>query len=360
MPLTYIPFSDKKGTERRCTLNIDNTEVFVGAPIFGNAPWLSFIAPIGQRKLYEQVRGETQEPKEITLRLGEEYGAILISLRAMGVRFKIAFAYPEMMLPQIRGFLEAEGFEFISFPKLGTQLIAFPRDLAIRLPNNIILMNSDLSGYRLRRRLDKKVLFSPYGEGGRLLARKNMALVAEKIYPDGRVDKAVPAQPEPLLEAGLKVGLIPNPVTFGRERGLSGLVPGDHLDSTCGLLEDADGKLHLIVDPEIYSGWRGPYSTPEGPGITLTRYLHVCEELGIKLHIPKRLSVPASVSFVQFKSKQVLMTGGDEEVSGIVASIVGEENVFMTPIPVRYYPAWSKAGIRCLIGEFPYSIPRVL
>jgi hypothetical protein len=200
-----------------------------------------------------------------------------------------------------------------------------------------------------------------YGQGGRVHVRKVVALVCEQVVDN--VNRAAPGviatracDLTPLREAGLRIGMLPLQVT--REEavnGKRGYGIHDHPDRTCGLLEDRQGNLHLVVDPILWSGYRGIRQAPKNdPLQTLKRYRAVCGQLGITMHVPsKKLTVPMAVGFVQFADGRVLMSSGDSEVYRIVASIVGSENVILTRIPIVRYPVLCRAGIHCLVTELP-------
>ena len=86
---------------------------------------------------------------------------------------------------------------------------------------------------------------------------------------------------------------------------------------------------------------------------TIEKIKLICQPLGIEVHHPKKMEVPYALNLIQFPDNRVLMTGGDESVAELINEIVGEENVFKTPTPIRYFPVWLYAGIRCLVSEAP-------
>jgi len=354
-------------TKKRRKRNSARDEVLVGAPIFGNDPRLRFVAPYGHVDLYQKVRNETQNPQEILLNLSTEYGAILQALVVLGINFRIAFAHSRLIIPGLKGILEKMGLgdRIIQVPDFDTQLVTFPRDVATRLSRDTLLINPDFDHPALARRdklgRKKRLLTSPYGEGGRVLSRRRTVLLTEKYFPQNPIQmtaaiiQGARAKTEIFERAGMTVGLLPNIVQAERlNDGTKGFEPEDHLDRTSGLLEDKKGGLHLITAPGIHSGWSHPLNPPRiGPERTLARYREVCQNLGIELHVPNQLTIPGSVGFIQFRNGKVLMTTGDDEVAGIVSEIVGRDQLFLTSIPIRYYPVWSNATIRCLIGELP-------
>jgi hypothetical protein len=334
--------------------------IFLGAPLFSNdISRLSTIAPISQIQLYRNVWENTEDPMDLFEKLGIEYFAICLSLRQMGISFKVIESpICREKVPFILDRLEAEEFPLKRFPNIDDRVLSYPRDLATKLPNGTLLVNVDLP--RPKAHKDRKVIRSPYGEGGRIHQRKKVALVTERYYPENRLSiEGEVAATENMRLSGLKVGLLPMPIRIAvalnrpEEKGF--FQPEDHVDRFSGLLESPSGDLHLIVEPNIVTDFRsGPLIFPRlNTEETIERFSQVLEPLDVKLHVPSGIEVSGSVGFWQADDGRVLMTGGDEAVKSLVASIVGEENVFCTPVPIINYPAWNKSSIRCLIGEFP-------
>ncbi len=360
---------------KRAKINAEDaarTQVVLGAPIFSNDPNATFQMPLGQKNLAEPMRLQTRNPQELYRLLALEYVAIMTGLVRMRVSFQVALSHRHLIAPglleKLTTFLRVPT---VNFPEEDPQASIYPRDFVTWIPGKLLLVPP----YLKPQVKGVSVVKSPYAVGGRILQRQDVALVNELFDPledipeddhlgfslacretcaDGIYPlSAAPIQP--LRQAGLRVGLLPNGIVkIELPDGSIIYAPDDHPDRFCGLLEDRRGKLHLIVDPQIYSGVDDIYAPPRfGPPETLRRYQEVCEELGITLHVPSRLMIPASVCFWQAPDLRVLLTGGDIEMAGLVASIVGDENLVTTKTPIMHQPAWNKAGIRCLIGEIP-------
>lgn len=337
---------------------MDNTgsKVFLGAPIFGNDPRLGYLAPQGQERLFWGIRKETNDPKKILYQLSMEYGAILSALMKMGIKFQVIMVYQWMMLPGMADFFEKVQIKISKFPELDSRVLAFPRDLAVTLPNGTVLVNSDLPLSKKMKKY-KSVIHSPLGEGGRIHIRGNKAIIPERLYPEkGFIIDGIASDIKPLQKSHLQIVVLPNAL-FSIDAGdfrAVGVKPDDHQDRVSGLLEGKDGKLHLVVNPEIHSeGQSLARRVAIGSKDTLKIYGDLCQSAGIELHVPDKITVPYSTGFWQAKNGKVLVTSGDDEIAGIVEKIIEKENVFYTHIPICYLPVWSKAGIRCLIGEFP-------
>ncbi len=332
-----------------------DTLVVFGAPIFGNDPRLCFAAPLGQQHLHQAVRAETADFREIGHRLAQEYGAILAALADMELpTLRVAWAQEELMQPGVRTGLDAVPQIFVRLPETDPRCVTSPRDLAVTLPDGTVLLDADLADIPLPTGQGApRVLRSPLGQGGRLLSRGRIALVPEWVMPEPTFQIHLP-DIEPLTQAGLTAGILPNTVNFEIDGHLRGFVPDDHLDRIAGRLEDPNGQLHLVVPPGFAAGPTNPDFAPRWTGSqALNRYRDVCQGLGIRVHVPTPLTVPGATGFWQAPDSRVLLTGGDDAVAEVVAGIVGSDHVVRTAIPIRYYPVWSKATIHCLIGELP-------
>lgn len=339
--------------------------IVVGAPIFGNDPFESFRAPVGQQDLHWRVWNETRDHRELGVRLGTEYYAVLLTLKQMGVRFEIAWAHEDKILPGLKEKLIEQGFRFVAMPDVDYEAIAFPRDLAFCL-GNFALFNTDMKlTIRLPARIGShQVISSPYGEGGRLLSRGRIGLVADRLYPSQTAYKSTgkPPETQDLEKTGIRVGFLPHHIMFeiDQRASVQGFIPDDHLDRTKALVEDRKGRLHLLVAPGNPSGFRHPWKDPAiGADEALELCRRTCGTLGIEVHVPKAISIPGVLNLHQFQDGRVIMTGGDDEVAAMVESLVGRKNVYQTPVPIALWPAQVHGGIRCLIGDLPIWIKRL-
>jgi len=361
-------------------------EVVIGAPIFGNHPDLLVQAPIGQLDLHVEPRRVLNDTREILAWQAIEYRAIIEALTAMEVPFRVAIGHRKCIAPVVIGWMEEAGLELVECPGLDMKHLTYMRDVAIRPREDLVLVSSEMKDKGIPTIIDGcQVCFSDAGEGGRTHYRDGVVLVNDVVFYDttfpidvesnpvlmaaikkqdifavNQLMKGTPAPIDQLRELGLKVGVLPIAIDQIPIPGrCNWYVPGDHIDLVCGLVKGKDGCLHLITDPAPYHHFLGVQNRPlRGPKQTLEVYQRVCDEMGIVLHVPERLSVPASINFVQFDDGRVLMTGGDEEVAGILSDIVPE--VRTTEIPIRCIPSWCKAGIRCLIGQWPKGFTEAL
>jgi hypothetical protein len=328
----------------------------VGEPLFKpEEPRQEFIVPFGQAELCQKVLSDTQDQQIVLVHLREEYLAIVGSLKAMGIDFRIVYSHPEeidkrvLMLCIEHLQCRLTGFD----SKYRRSAVIYPRDFATVLPG-LILVNSKAVRLEVSHKDDYCLVRSLYGEGGRVLTSGKTMLICERLaMEDGHLVE--PQGLEEIKRKGIRIGLLPLPActTFSMSRVSNRFSFNDHIDRVACLLHGEDDGLHLVVDPQIHSvNWKGLCSPKE----TLERIRSACEPLGIVVHCPKKLEVPYSLNLVQFPDGRVLMTSGDESVAEVVIEIVGKEKAFGTPVPIRFLPVWAYAGIRCFTNGLPKTL----
>lgn len=344
----------------------------LGEPVFDvHFKQKRFQAPIGQLKLCEEVLREDLSHEQLVNKLRGEYLAIAQSMMELGVNFRIIYAHEDkidktvlaicinILKCRLIGFSEDFFDPATTSPRDFGPATTFPRDFCTVLPNIVLsnpraaqLAHDEKDGYAL--------ISSPFGEGGRVLHSGKTMLVCERVVGKEKQGRFVRAEElKELTELGIKVAKIPAPlggVVDDKNRFFS----NDHIDRVCALIADNGNNLHLIIDPLLFTTkWRPgktPPWDPVNPKETVDKLRKICEPLEIEVHAPKSLRVPYSLNLMQFSSGQILMTAGDDGVAELVCDIVGVENVYITPTPIRYYPVWLYAGIRCLIADAPTPI----
>lgn len=336
--------------------------IIVGAPIFSNGITdLPLRSPLGQTDAYQRARREITSGTELMQAQACEWVSVIVQLFEMKIQFQVLSAHERFCIPELLDGLQTKFGLVVAriTDQVATDVVRYPRDLATRLPNGTVLIDEDQALALLGLRSSSPSLrFSPFGQGGRLHIRQDIALLYQDLVSGGsNIERWAGSDLKPLRQAGLRIGLLPNAMTYQEERGFRGYVPDSHPDRVCGLLEDQQGKLHLIVHPKVQSGFQGLSRKPRfNTKATLAQIQHVCQPLGIKLHVPGNLTVPGSLCFVQFADGRVLMTGGEPELSQLVRTIVGSEQVFETDVPIQQLPAWCLAGIHCLVNDIPQEL----
>ena len=338
---------------------------FLGEPALKPDIKKSFIAPASQAKLCFEVIKETQDKKIVLDKLRQEYVAIVIGLLKMGIDFRIIYAHPKEADEGLISFCNKElNCKVSGFPsRLAPCFSGFPRDLAVTLPG-FVLMNP-VAGKFFRKEKENFLIFpSYYGEGGRVLSFDSTALMSERIVTKEGRPSLKARKPTELCRAGIKIGFFPSSVSvkYTSEKDVSVAGLNDHIDRVACLLKGKDKKLHLLVDPKILIfDWKNPEKGKNGKifykllSAEKTKEMidNLGKKMGLQVHYPEKLQVPCSLNLLQFSDNRVLMTDGDKSLASLVSDIVGQENIFKTEIPIRYFPAWRYGGIRCLINEFP-------
>jgi len=329
----------------------------LGEPLTGiNFGEDQFSFPASQSAVYEKVIKESKSQEFVEAALREEYKAIICALKMMGIDFRIPLLYPG---PADRSFLtlceDEFGCQTMRLDGFPNRIMAYPRDICTVVEQaKLLLVSSRVAGGSQYRANGWNLIVSKYGEGGYVLGRGMTMIIGARLFE-------APSEDIGLIEgAGVKIGMFPPIVNveYSRVRSVSTeMICNGHVDRVACLLQGMDEKMHLIVDPLLVSA----SSNPEGwflrkPSQTLDIIKDTFEPIGIKVHWPSKIEIPCSLNLVQFDSGLVLMTGGDRTVKRLVSSIVGEENVFDTAVPIKFLPAWKRAGIRCVIGKVPRSI----
>lgn len=335
-------------------------DIYLGLPSFGARIRTNYEYPGGQfgisLKILEQIDGDIERAREI---IYFEYCTIAATLMRMGEDFSIIRAYVKPDWADMLGRFEQAGFEFVDFPEINQVKLLYPRDLAVCLPdgNTLVCYNKPYNFDKLA--TEKiKVMVSHLGEGGRTSIGGGKA-----IYPENVAEERNPKQKDGFYQivrpdcrsirvSGIRPVALPTPVTLQVRSKAANF--GNHLDLFMGLITDRSGGSHLIIDPKIQA-WIRNISGFMTNKETLEIYRRICGENEIQIHVPTSpLNIPASLCFYQSPSSgRVLMTSGEDEVAEIVAGIIGEDQIWTTSAPIRYYPVLNQAGIHCLIGELP-------
>jgi len=332
----------------------------VGEPMFqGNRGETTFLAPAGQTDLCREVLRETNDLKLVRRNLTGEYLAVICGLREMGADFRIILSHPDKVAIDVINICARMGCRFAGFSAdFFPPSIAYPRDFSTTVPGTILInehtkvLSPEKNGWKL--------IVSPWGEGGRILQATRHAAVPERICGNGKESYAVEDRHlKPLHDAGMKVMLLPPPLFFEimATGGMWSLSFNDHLDRVACMIQDKENHPHLIVDPGIrgmktvnrtLSNWI-PLTSEE----TIAAIQERAAEAGVTFHVAPTLRIPYSLNLLQDIAGRVLMTGGEHELSSLIRTIVGPDMVIETHIPIRYFPAWNYAGIRCLVSEAP-------
>lgn len=332
---------------------------YLGQPVLMANFEPDFYCPTNQVDSFLQVLKETQDWFEVRHILSREYIAIASTMLHMGIDFTILCSHPRYIDHVLLRALKNLGLALeINVSSLGLlpDDFTWARDLYTVFPRQT-LVNARLMRPGGRTSVHAfRAQSSPYGEGGRVLFTGRTAIVSDRIVNEDGISHDSESDISRITSEGFRVGRLANWVArkIAPSGTRSGLAVHDHNDLNSALLSGRDGSLHLLVDPTIQlahwidnEDWR-VLSTQESTALVND----MCERLRITVHRPE-ITVPFALNLEQFPDGRVLMTGGDECVAEAVRHIVGSENVFVTPVPIRYFPVWLNGGIHCLTNKIP-------
>lgn len=226
---------------------------------------------------------------------------------------------------------------------------SYPRDL-MHVVNDVWLINA-CDRRSFGESPDPAALFSELGEGGRVLHAGGYVL-----HPDAVAANGEPVRREFALPGATCLPM-PQPwlVSHDREGPVAGdSADADHLDRYGCLLEDARRGLHLIVNHGLRLRAQ---PSDEGPSVltpeaTDDAFATRLAGTPVAFHRAPPSPVPQILNLIQDHAGRILMSGGDERMRSFVENVTSRE-VHTTDVPIRYYPVFSLAGIRCLLGEMP-------
>ena len=311
--------------------------------------------------------------RQMQVSVAEEWEEIHSLLLRTGLEPKVMLAFEEVLGRDFVKIFRQGPMPTVNFPGVDMTLQRFPRDLWTYLPNGTVLMdlawNKIYSGLNPACRLidptytaRRGIVDSVYGEGGRLMVRRSLAVVFERVEIPHleqlrkRRYELSPAPTHQLREQGLDVLELPNVavVTTGKGPGTEMFGVEEHVDRYFALIEDRKGGLHLLADPEIHSGFQGPNKPPKyNAGSTLNECRRRAIRAGVEFHRIKRIHHPLAMGVYQTAEGVVAMSCGEPELEQVITDLVGADRVVTSRFPLYKYGAWLYAGVRCLVNEAP-------
>lgn len=343
-------------------------------------PGRSYTAPTKDPEFMKSLRVTVREA-------AGEWAAIYCLLATAGLTPRVMLAFRDLLGPQYFDSMIDGPFPTINFPDIDILVQGFPRDLWTMLPNGTVMM--DLSWHRFQAMLNPHchvvepawtekhgIVDSIYGEGGRILVRRSLAIVFDKAEMPGLEtlnalgEDRYELKPPPiwqLTDQALEVLELPEvSATFLDDQSHEmGFGADNHIDRFFSLIEDRQGALHLLADPLIWSGFQGQRKPPKyNPDSTLRECRRRAIRAGIEFHRIKQIHHPLAMGIYQTADGRVVMSGGEPELREVIADLVGDDQVITSEEPLYRYGAWFYAGIRCLVNEAPdYFVddpPRVM
>lgn len=276
-----------------------------------------------------------------------EYLSIAKALKDMGVPYRVIIAHREMLnMEFVYGLLSGFGIRGFGMSEM-TPDTTYPRDIMVDFDGEVFInprANVDI--------LNVETTESPLGEGGRILKSDRKILMADpRLLNEGSREATQHAE---ALRDRFTVGYLPFPLALdiNFNTGREVMFTQSHIDRVAALVNGSDGKDRLLLE-STYAESSSPRQGDYWPQI-----LRTCQELGIEPVVVEQetFSIPGRMNMVQFADGEVLMTGGEEELAGIVGEIVGTEKVHTTDVPIIRYPLLRRGGIRCITLFAPERI----
>ncbi len=340
----------------------------IGAPIFAqNLDLDPLLAPLGQLAAVVAILQQNHPIKTLLEEIRQEYISILVAMRQMRLAFNVVVGDRNMLdlVAQLAiSRLKIRYTQFgLDYPM---QLLAYPRDFAVTLPDRVLIspymqtLREERNGY--------KIITSPFGEGGSVLYRKDIAVIPDRVvHVDGKNSrKPTMTDTAALEDGGLRTIQFPCPSLCALKRGENRLEYtsyNDHLDRVACLVEAKDGSLHLIVDHDLVT--TAVIRESDSQGKMNCRHRNVeetihlletrCQPFGVTVHRAPKCSIPYPLNLLQTYDGRILMTGGAPEVKKMVADVT-KQQVHTTGRPIKFLPTFKFAGIRCLINETPFML----
>jgi|GEM_PF-6717094 len=326
--------------------------VIMGMPYFIQKEGENFRAPYGSVKLFQTLFQKRRTPRELTECLMSEYLSVAEKIKEMGYAMKILSCLPELQT-LIEDSLKIECVKIgKDFPHP-----LYPRDAWVSVPGTdmLIIPGCMPEGAFIFADANVKRLVNRFGEGGKVF------LAGDYFITTRITDGDDPLQFTGLVESrkhlpklDKKFILLQNPFVVEQIKGgPKGYMPETHVDRFMTVVVDKRGETHVLLDPDIYAGWKHPLQKPT---ITVEQSLRMMKDTlkssGIyHIHIPRRLCNPYGLGAVQFGDGRVLMTSEEPHVEAILQAILGTDAVFTTSVPIVHYGALFRAGVRCLVNE---------
>lgn len=306
----------------------------------------TFSVPSGCEAWIEELAALKPTNEDIAQRLKKEYASIAFALKDLGVPFRIVISHRDIIDEAFTVFLLASlGIRGLQIRPQVSET-AFPRDIMVDFDGRPYINPN--ANFQLG---DNSGIFSPLGEGGRVLKQGKKVLVPDsrgyiqtrKKYKDDVAS----------LSRHFQFGFLPHPwaMQINTRNGSKHAFPNDHLDRVASFVRGKDEKDYLLLDKN-YVDQKGVFGG----------YWDLIKETSKKMDInPIAIerpveAVPYALNLEQFADGSVLVTQGDKGIKSVLEGIVGEDKVKTTDYPVIYYPLYRGGGIRCMLLFAPQKI----
>lgn len=229
--------------------------------------------------------------------------------------------------------LNGLNFNTAGAPYLSEDFLCWPRD-AYTLLDNKILANIYAWGVTP----PKNVKLSGLGEQGKVLIKDKAILVAPDIWATSQNEISE------LKQSKFKVGCLPCIDTTKQNYKLVDM----HIDGHSALIKDKNGDLVLLVANSYF------YQR-KGTGELIMQAANMVEAKVVVVD-DSRLP-PLALNLIQFEDGSIAFTNSDApDLEYTLASLVGDDKIFKTAIPITTLPSRALGGMRCLTNILPPSL----
>lgn len=174
---------------------------------------------------------------------------------------------------------------------------------------------------------------SELGEGGAVLTRKDVVMVGRETSWEAE------GEIEELQTNGINLGVLP--IVDSKHN------VANHIDGFATLVEDKYNDIILLIAKSFYD-----------QSSNATREIdHAVKKANTGLLVVDDNNFPPlAFNLIQFDDLTVAMTGGAEPLRNTLSSLVGQNAVHTTKIPIERIPRLGSGSIRCLTNVIPEII----
>jgi hypothetical protein len=331
---------------------LPNQTLLFAEPIFKNlhtdeSKNTKFTVPVGAETLVRQLPFSSFTEESITEFLADEYLSIASSLKEINVPFRIIVAHrKDMNEKETLAILRFFGVRGLALDPSISET-CFPRDMLVDF--NGVTYVSSRANFNFP---DNSGIFSPLGEGGRVLKLGRKVFIPD---PCGFVQTR-PKYMEDIhnLSDHFQFGFLPFPLAteIDTQSSISKIFQNSHLDRVAAFIKGKDNKDYLLLDSNYTTQSEIPY------GQYWTAIKDACKKLEVTPVVIERKpeSILYALNLEQFADGTILLTGGDDNLTESVKQIVGDDKVHTTSKPIVFYPLYRNGGIRCMMLHAPQKI----
>lgn len=329
-----------------------NQTLLLAEPIF-KAPNIDegkrtkFSVPVGAEDWVEELALNQPTDERVTESLSREYLSIVTSLKELDVPFRIIIAHRDSIdLRFTVAMIQHFGLRGLSLHQ-AISSTCFPRDMLVDFDGKTYVNPQANFNFP-----DNSGLISPLGEGGRVLKLDKKIFVPDPrgfVQTRRKYTRDLNGLPGRFQFGFLPFALAAEIDTSSKTKKI---FPNDHLDRVAAFIKGKDEVGYLLLDRNYVDQSQFPY------GQHWRCIKDACQKLTVTPIVIDRKpeSIPYALNLEQFADGNVLLTGGDDNLTKSVQQLVGANKVHVTDKPVIYYPLYRNGGIRCMLLHAPQKV----